>query len=174
MRAGRVVRQFTLHSKNNIGPELLTQPKRGRQKEIISTNTIIETAHRPTVTETTMQFATKPPKTANNATKPSYISRLFLPTASSTTHPLRPYQEECVDACLKAISEGNRRFGVRLATGTGKTVIFTDLIGKVLLAETKRYQTIILAHRRELVEQAAGHCVQVYPDKVPPPPLSLS
>lgn len=71
-----------------------------------------------------------------------------------------------MDACLKAIADGKRRLGISLATGAGKTVIFTDLIGKVQLEDTKRYQTLILVHRRELVEQAARHCVEVYPDKV--------
>jgi ATP-dependent helicase IRC3 len=103
----------------------------------------------------------KPPKISD-------ITRLIPPTAldPAPPRPLRPYQEECVDTVLEAIEQGKRRLGISLATGAGKTVIFTNLIGKVELADSKRYQTIILVHRRELVEQAARHCVEVYPDKV--------
>jgi ATP-dependent helicase IRC3 len=103
----------------------------------------------------------KPPKISDT-------TRLIPPTAldPAPPRPLRPYQEECVDTVLEAIEQGKRRLGISLATGAGKTVIFTNLIGKVELADSKRYQTIILVHRRELVEQAARHCVEVYPDKV--------
>lgn len=48
----------------------------------------------------------------------------------------------------------------------GTQVIFTQLIGKVPAAEENAGRTLILAHRRELVEQAVRHCERVYPDKV--------
>ena len=43
-------------------------------------------------------------------------------------------------------------------------VIFTHLIDR-LPAARNASQTLILAHRRELVEQAARHCTLAYPDK---------
>ena len=43
-------------------------------------------------------------------------------------------------------------------------VIFTHLIDR-LPAIGDASQTLILAHRRELVEQAARHCTLAYPDK---------
>ncbi|EMT60353.1 Putative mitochondrial ATP-dependent helicase irc3 [Fusarium odoratissimum] len=46
-----------------------------------------------------------------------------------------------------------------------KKVIFTQLIDRIPTANKDAQQTLILAHRRELVEQAANHCQRAYPDK---------
>jgi ATP-dependent helicase IRC3 len=77
---------------------------------------------------------------------------------------LREYQEECIQAVLSYLDAGHKRLGISLATGSGKTVIFTHLIDRVP-ATGNAAQTLILAHRRELVEQAARHCTRAYPDK---------
>ncbi|KAF1965388.1 DEAD/DEAH box helicase-like protein [Bimuria novae-zelandiae CBS 107.79] len=77
---------------------------------------------------------------------------------------LREYQEECIQSVLAYLAKGHKRLGVSLATGSGKTVIFTHLIDR-LPAVGDASQTLILAHRRELVEQAARHCALAYPDK---------
>ncbi|KAL6160667.1 putative ATP-dependent helicase IRC3 [Exserohilum turcicum] len=77
---------------------------------------------------------------------------------------LREYQEECIQAVLSYLQAGHKRLGASLATGSGKTVIFTHLIDRVP-ATGNASQALILAHRRELVEQAARHCALVYPDK---------
>lgn len=78
---------------------------------------------------------------------------------------LRQYQEECIQSVLSYLSNGHRRLGVSLATGSGKTVIFTQLIDRVEPRNPKATKTLILAHRRELVEQAARHCQRQYPEK---------
>ena len=78
---------------------------------------------------------------------------------------LRDYQEECIQSILTAIQNGHKRLGISLATGAGKTVIFTQLIDRVEPSLKKADQTLILAHRRELVEQAARHCSNAYPSK---------
>ncbi|KAK4193905.1 P-loop containing nucleoside triphosphate hydrolase protein [Podospora australis] len=78
---------------------------------------------------------------------------------------LRNYQEECIQSILASIENGHKRLGVSLATGSGKTVIFTRLIDRVKPLSETATQTLILAHRRELVEQAARHCTNAYPDK---------
>ncbi|KAH8592966.1 DEAD/DEAH box helicase-like protein [Bisporella sp. PMI_857] len=78
---------------------------------------------------------------------------------------LRKYQEECIQAVLSSLGQGHKRLGVSLATGSGKTVIFTQLIDRVIPHTKSAYQTLILAHRQELVEQAARHCSSAYPSK---------
>ncbi|KAJ4425138.1 putative ATP-dependent helicase IRC3 [Gnomoniopsis sp. IMI 355080] len=92
--------------------------------------------------------------------------------ATESTHPtvqqvqLRDYQIECIQAVVSAFKNGHKRVGISLATGGGKTVIFTQLIQHVTGPSKNATQTLILAHRRELVEQAARHCANAYPDKV--------
>ncbi|KAI2607382.1 P-loop containing nucleoside triphosphate hydrolase protein [Hypoxylon fragiforme] len=79
---------------------------------------------------------------------------------------LRDYQEECIQAVIKSIENGHKRLGISLATGAGKTVIFTQLIDRIKSESPGTAdQTMILAHRRELVEQAARHCTNAYPSK---------
>ncbi|CAK7245690.1 MAG: Putative ATP-dependent helicase IRC3 [Sporothrix thermara] len=78
---------------------------------------------------------------------------------------LRDYQEECIQSVLASLRAGNKRLGVSLATGAGKTVIFTQLLDRIEPASPDANQTLILAHRRELVEQAARHCTRAYPGK---------
>ncbi|ROT38682.1 P-loop containing nucleoside triphosphate hydrolase protein [Sodiomyces alkalinus F11] len=90
---------------------------------------------------------------------PGFIRRLF-----SSKIQLRDYQEECIQSVLRSLQDGHRRLGVSLATGSGKTVIFTQLIERVKARSESATQTLILAHRRELVEQAARHCTNTYPN----------
>ncbi|KAI9718531.1 MAG: hypothetical protein M1812_003982 [Candelaria pacifica] len=78
---------------------------------------------------------------------------------------LRQYQEECIQSVLSHLEKGHKRLGVSLATGSGKTVIFTQLIDRVPPRNENGTQTIIFVHRRELAEQAARHCIQAYPSK---------
>ncbi|KAF2232610.1 P-loop containing nucleoside triphosphate hydrolase protein [Viridothelium virens] len=95
-------------------------------------------------------------------------SVLNVPPTSQIGIPhinLRKYQEECIQAVLSHLANGHRRLGISLATGSGKTVIFTHLIDRVPSIEEDATQTLILAHRRELVEQAARHCSAANPTK---------
>lgn len=166
------VRQF--HSSplttaaENGESEISPPRRRGRPKKVKLEDAAVETTQSITKATNVDTTITTPVKPRKRAPSISDITRLIPQTTlqPSPSRPLRPYQEECVETCLKAISEGKRRLGISLATGAGKTVIFTNLIGKVELEDTKRYQTLILVHRRELVEQAARHCVEVYPNKV--------
>lgn len=56
--------------------------------------------------------------------------------------------------------------GISLATGSGKTVIFTQLISRLKHPHRpdEAIKTLILAHRTELVQQAFNHCQQTYPN----------
>lgn len=78
---------------------------------------------------------------------------------------LREYQEECIQSVLASFQNGHKRVGISLATGAGKTVVFTQLIDRIKPSSKYATQTLILAHRRELVEQAARHCSNAYPGK---------
>ncbi|CAO2653492.1 Nn.00g029030.m01.CDS01 [Neocucurbitaria sp. VM-36] len=103
-----------------------------------------------------------------HASRASKVQHVAPQTPSLTPTPLkitlREYQEECIQAVLSYLNAGHKRLGVSLATGAGKTVIFTHLIDRIP-AIGDASQTLILAHRRELVEQAARHCTLAYPDK---------
>jgi superfamily II DNA or RNA helicase len=71
---------------------------------------------------------------------------------------LRDYQEEALDRIDAADRKGNRRQLGVAATGLGKTVIFTAL------AERRRCRTLVLAHRDELIGQAAGKVAEMWPE----------
>ncbi|KAI9850188.1 MAG: hypothetical protein M1838_005997 [Thelocarpon superellum] len=83
----------------------------------------------------------------------------------STRLRLRRYQEDCIQSVLSHLRQGHRRLGVSLATGSGKTVIFTQLIDRITPPRHDALQSLILVHRRELVEQAFRHCRDAYPTK---------
>ncbi|MBN2371768.1 MAG: DEAD/DEAH box helicase [Vicinamibacteria bacterium] len=74
---------------------------------------------------------------------------------------LRPYQHEAVDAVLAAHERGLRRVLVSLPTGTGKTVAFTELLRR------RGGRSLILAHRDELISQAAAKVRDVWPEARP-------
>ncbi|MCJ1466471.1 hypothetical protein MMC07_005090 [Pseudocyphellaria aurata] len=89
-------------------------------------------------------------------------------TSDYVTKPsirLRGYQDECIRSVLSHLEKGHKRLGISLATGSGKTVIFTQLIDRVQSPQRDASRTLILVHRRELVEQAARHCSDAYPSK---------
>lgn len=65
---------------------------------------------------------------------------------------LRPYQRECVDAICARLRD-NRSTVAVLATGLGKTVCFAEVIRRGLEVPGRR--AIVLAHREELIMQAA-------------------
>ncbi|MGQ9533552.1 MAG: DEAD/DEAH box helicase family protein, partial [Desulfotomaculales bacterium] len=72
---------------------------------------------------------------------------------------LRDYQKDCLRAVLEARREKNvTRPLVSLPTGTGKTIIFAAL------ARELNCRTLVLAHRDELVRQAADKFQMVWPD----------
>lgn len=75
---------------------------------------------------------------------------------------LRTYQQECIHTCLTAFSQNKRRIAVSLATGGGKTMIFTHLIHHVK-SLNQGDKVLIIAHRKELVQQAYATASKVYP-----------
>lgn len=74
---------------------------------------------------------------------------------------LRPYQEEAIKAIRAAWAEGSRRPAAVLPTGAGKTVVFAHLAAQMRPLGVK---SLILAHRDELILQAAAKLRSVAPD----------
>lgn len=65
---------------------------------------------------------------------------------------LRPYQEEAKAAVLKEWDEGHGKTLLVLPTGTGKTIVFSGITEECV---RRGERVLILAHRGELLEQAA-------------------
>ncbi|MDJ0718091.1 MAG: DEAD/DEAH box helicase [Prochloraceae cyanobacterium] len=70
----------------------------------------------------------------------------------SSKFPLRDYQIEWIDAIYEAWRTGARRVLAQLPTGGGKTVALSH-ISKNFFVENKK--VLVIAHRLELIEQAA-------------------
>ena len=67
----------------------------------------------------------------------------------------RPYQEEIIG---KVLESDNRKMLVSLPTGTGKTIVFSEI------AKRSQKPTLILAHRDELIQQALEKLLMVHPE----------
>lgn len=65
---------------------------------------------------------------------------------------LRPYQTEAVNRVMESWKQGVQKTLLLLPTGTGKTVVFCSIGDRVLQTGGK---LLILAHRAELLDQAA-------------------
>jgi DNA repair protein RadD len=69
------------------------------------------------------------------------------------TDTLRPYQVDTVDDIESAIAAGERRILLVAPTGSGKTVIASEIITRF----TQRYRpALVLAHRLEIITQTSG------------------
>lgn len=64
---------------------------------------------------------------------------------------LRPYQQSAVEAARDSFAR-HKSVLLVAATGTGKTVVMSDIIKRALI---KGKRTIVIAHREELIRQAA-------------------
>lgn len=77
------------------------------------------------------------------------------PQASPVT--VRPYQEECLARIEADMDRGPNRTLIVLATGTGKTTIFSELIRR------RGCNTLVIAHQEELLDQAAARIRSMCP-----------
>jgi superfamily II DNA or RNA helicase len=75
----------------------------------------------------------------------------------------RPYQRAAIDAIVKARRTGTTRPAVVLPTGAGKTVVFAHDIAE-WRSRHPDMRAVVLAHRTELIEQAAGKLHAVAPN----------
>ena len=71
---------------------------------------------------------------------------------------LRPYQLDALDAVDDALDRGIRRQAIALPTGTGKTIIFAELVRR------RGRRALVLVHRDELVRQAVEKFKMVAPE----------
>lgn len=76
-----------------------------------------------------------------------------IPPLSTTTRPLRDYQQRAVDAVVTAVRQGKRRPLVVAPTGAGKTRIGSEL---VVLSTRRGKRVLWVAHRTELLAQAVA------------------
>ncbi len=74
---------------------------------------------------------------------------------------LRTYQQECVDSILSSRQRGIYRPLISLATGLGKTIIFSEA------AKQLGCRTLIIAHRDELIRQAKEKLLLIWPEAEP-------
>lgn len=79
----------------------------------------------------------------------------------ATDLTLRPYQQEALDAITTSFAKGTNKQVAVLATGLGKTVIFSHLISQRIGRDHKK--ALILAHREELLLQAKDKLLSVDP-----------
>ncbi|WLF77098.1 Putative ATP-dependent helicase IRC3 [Lodderomyces elongisporus] len=85
---------------------------------------------------------------------------------------LRDYQVQAIEAIKLALDQGIRRPAVVVATGGGKTVIFSNLIRELLdmsRTETTKSQSqnkriLVLAHTEELIKQAVQKIKAINPE----------
>lgn len=76
----------------------------------------------------------------------------------------RPYQTKAIQALTTGWAAGtHNRLAVVLPTGAGKTVVFANLISQ-MLDQLGNHRALVLAHREELLDQAANKIRAVRPD----------
>ncbi|MFE9853581.1 MULTISPECIES: DEAD/DEAH box helicase [Streptomyces] len=75
----------------------------------------------------------------------------------------RPYQTAAIQALTAGWAGPTNRLAIVLPTGAGKTVVFANLIEQ-MRAQLGRKRALVIAHREELIEQAAAKIRAVCPD----------
>jgi ATP-dependent helicase IRC3 len=74
---------------------------------------------------------------------------------------LRPYQRDAMEAILAARERGLQRGLIVMPTGTGKTTVFGELVGRA--QSWPQPHALTLAHREELLDQACRRIGQQNP-----------
>ena len=84
-----------------------------------------------------------------NQSDSEYSSNILL--APSSKYELREYQRDLIDKVEKSWLQGKKRIMLQLATGGGKTIVFSDIIKNYLSRDLK---VLVIAHKKELIQQA--------------------
>lgn len=79
--------------------------------------------------------------------------------------PLKPFQEDAVEAVRTALGEGKRRFVTSVPTGCGKTILALSLCASAL---RRGNRVLWIAHREELISQTVESFARVADDLAPP------
>src|SRR5712692_2649338 len=74
---------------------------------------------------------------------------------------LYPFQREAKDAVLRHWENGNRAALVSLPTGSGKTIVFSEILQSSLSGSNDK--GLVLVHRDELLRQALEKLRLVWP-----------
>lgn len=84
---------------------------------------------------------------------------------SFTSVVLRPYQEQCLDACAQALQSGASRIGVSLPTGSGKTTVFISLLSRISspISNPTAQRSLIIVNSIELARQSALQVANLFP-----------
>ena len=80
------------------------------------------------------------------------------------TFSLRDYQEEAITKILDASKRGIKRQAIVMATGGGKTVVFSHLIPLLQGSQQRGNKTLVLAHTQELITQSRDKISRINPD----------
>lgn len=87
-----------------------------------------------------------------------------MPTVNKQEIRLRPYQRQTIDAIRRDWKAGYKNVLAVGATGMGKTVVFLALIHEIL-QEQPAARFMIVAHRKELIDQPAERLAQFWPER---------
>ncbi|PVG01933.1 P-loop containing nucleoside triphosphate hydrolase protein [Serendipita vermifera] len=95
------------------------------------------------------------------------LTRRFYARPSTPTSgvQLRDYQENCIKACLDALSKGTTRIGVSMPTGTGKTTVFVSLLHRLADFNNRpaAKSSLIIVNSVELAIQAVDQIRRMFP-----------
>lgn len=84
---------------------------------------------------------------------------------TAETFTPRPYQADSIRAVLDGWAAGKERLAVVLPTGAGKTVVFANLIAQIEETTELPGRALVIAHREELIQQAADKIRAVLPER---------
>ena len=74
------------------------------------------------------------------------------------SYQLRPYQQDLIDRIQQSWFNGNSSALAQMPTGAGKTIAFAHIVGDAITAGKT---ALILAHRTELITQAASKITEI-------------
>lgn len=92
-------------------------------------------------------------------------------STAPTTYSIRPYQDQMIGAAYASLKKGTNRVLEKAPTGTGKTVTFASLLADPRMLDwlsqfPGKSHALVIAHREELLDQAAEKIRAINPTKL--------